>query len=226
MFKRDLTHKIVYFSTGLLSGKSPASSLTSPQSSLLTTGSLSLSCNLKLSSNLTPSFSSSSSPHLLSSSLLTSSKLTSNVESSTSKAAFAPSGSKTSKIEAGFGNLSLQGAKKVSGAVEEKKASSRDKSMKQTHPVSGAQGRKRTVAKIEKAEKRKKVETKAGVITSQVIKKHTIDRPEYAIKCQDVDLMEEYMEVDLPKFVPPSADMRLVQSIGKSLTDVIGLKVY
>lgn len=200
----------VHFSlfTGLLA-KPSTSGMSLGGSSLL--GTSSLSTNLKLTSNLTSSLGTSS---LLSSSLLTSSKLCSTASGVSSK---------TTKIESGLGSLSLQ--KKATHSTEYRRP--RDKSLKRetTKISSETQRRKRVHEVIEKTEKKKKVESKSGVVTAKVIKRYTIDRPKYAIECTDRDLMEKYMEVDVPKFVDPNEDIRLVPRIGKSLTDVMGIKV-
>lgn len=82
--------------------------------------------------------------------------------------------------------------------------------------------RKRHIGTAEKIVKKNKVQSASGVVRAHVIKQHTIEPPDYFIKC---DRGDEYMEVDLLKFVPPSKDARLFQTVGKSLTDITGIKV-
>ncbi|CAG5115663.1 unnamed protein product, partial [Candidula unifasciata] len=81
--------------------------------------------------------------------------------------------------------------------------------------------RKRHTENSLKTVKKSKVQNASGEITSEVIKAYAVEPPQYAIKCENED---RFMDVDLPKFIPPSKDARLSGDVGKGLTNVTGLK--
>lgn len=84
------------------------------------------------------------------------------------------------------------------------------------------QNLKRRLGSKSSPEKKKIVESDTGVLTSQAIKQYTIDPPEYYIKCETED---RFKEVEVPKFIPPSKDVKLIQGIRTSVSEINELKV-
>ncbi|XP_012935535.1 telomerase protein component 1 [Aplysia californica] len=194
--------------TSLSTSLSGSSTLGNKGSSLLSSSTLGkpslLSSGSSLQSKL--SLSSTTSSLLRPSSLLTST-LTPSGGLLSSKSEKAPA------IESSLNKLSLASAH---SPKYDTKASERG-----TTKYGLGSAKKRLTKDSQKTEKKKKVVGHGGEVMAQVIRRHAIKAPDYFIKCENE---EEYMDMDIPQFVPPSEDMRLAPSVARSLTDVVGIK--
>lgn len=199
--------------TGLLSGpaSSPLSLSTNLSNPLLGSSSLRSSSGLTLSSQTTLSLS----PLKLSSFTPSTRHAETGVRKGDSQpiqsggTGFKPF--TTPVIETGLTKLSLS---------KDKKAARSDNS--KTVAVLKDIPRKRHTDSTLKTVKKSKVQSASGVIKSEVFKAYDVAPPDYAIKCEKED---DFMDVDLLKFIPPSKDVRLSEGVGRTITDIISAKV-
>ncbi|KAH9524948.1 hypothetical protein Btru_028330 [Bulinus truncatus] len=151
----------------------------------------------------------SDSLHAEPSKLLTTSLLSATKPSLTNAYVKSSSLQKTPVLESSLTKLSL---------TQEKEDLS--KSIKLTSNVEKSTAKKRILVDSLQKEKKMKLEIETGIVTSQAIQQHAVEPPEYYIKFESGD----FMEVELPRFAPPSEDMHLKKSLGRELVDVAALK--